>query len=265
MLNAIAPPRASSAPDLNSVDLVLRLVELLAASREPRGVTDVARELGISKPRAHRHLRALVQRGYARQDPRTEGYEVGIKVLVAGRDGARPLRRGQRHPPGDGPLARGDRPGGHRLGPGRGRGDGAGHDAGPHPDRVRHPPRGPARLPCLGPWPGRPGLRAAVADRRGAGPAAAGLERPHPDRSRGDPRRGRARAPAGLGHRHRRGAARGQRPGRAGVRPPGRGRGRGRPGRLDPKSFRRRRPSARSALVTGAAAAASRRLGWKMG
>ncbi|MDR3511624.1 MAG: IclR family transcriptional regulator [Caulobacteraceae bacterium] len=84
MLNAIAPPRASSAPDLDSVDLVLRLVELLAASREPRGVTDVARELGISKPRAHRHLRALVQRGYARQDPRTEGYEVGIKVLVLG-------------------------------------------------------------------------------------------------------------------------------------------------------------------------------------
>jgi len=71
-------------PDLDSVDLVLRLVELLAASPQPRGVTDIARELGISKPRAHRHLRALVQRGYARQDPRSEGYEVGIKVLALG-------------------------------------------------------------------------------------------------------------------------------------------------------------------------------------
>jgi DNA-binding IclR family transcriptional regulator len=76
--------RAAPAMDLDSVDLILRLLELLAAAREPRGVTDVANALGISKPRAHRHLRALVRRGYARQDPRTERYEVGIKVLVLG-------------------------------------------------------------------------------------------------------------------------------------------------------------------------------------
>ena len=44
----------------------------------------MARELRISKPRANRHLRALVQRGYARQDPRTDGYEIGIKVLALG-------------------------------------------------------------------------------------------------------------------------------------------------------------------------------------
>lgn len=59
-------------------------MELLARSREPRGVSDIARELGISKPRAYRHLRALVQRGYALQDQRTEGYEIGIKVLALG-------------------------------------------------------------------------------------------------------------------------------------------------------------------------------------
>lgn len=83
VLTTLDPPRAS-ASDLDSVDLILRLIELLAASREPRGVTDVARGLNISKPRAHRHLRALVQRGYARQDARTEGYEVGIRVLALG-------------------------------------------------------------------------------------------------------------------------------------------------------------------------------------
>ncbi len=53
-----------------------------AASRA--GVSEVARELGISKARAHRHLRALVQRGYARQDARTDGYEIGVKVLALG-------------------------------------------------------------------------------------------------------------------------------------------------------------------------------------
>jgi len=71
-------------PDLESVDLVLRLLEHLAASRQPRGVSEVARELGISKARAHRHLRALVQRGYARQDGGGEGYEIGVKVLALG-------------------------------------------------------------------------------------------------------------------------------------------------------------------------------------
>lgn len=70
--------------DLESVDLILRLLEHLADARETRGVTEVARALGISKARAHRHLRALVQRGYARQDARTEGYEIGVKVLALG-------------------------------------------------------------------------------------------------------------------------------------------------------------------------------------
>jgi DNA-binding IclR family transcriptional regulator len=78
---AEAPPSPS---DLESVDLILRLLEHLAAQRQPRGVTEVARELGISKPRAHRHLRALVQRGYARQDAATDGYEIGVRVLALG-------------------------------------------------------------------------------------------------------------------------------------------------------------------------------------
>lgn len=66
------------------MDLVLRLLELLAGSSHPMGVTEVARELEISKPRAHRHLRALVRAGYARQDARTEGYEVGVRVVTLG-------------------------------------------------------------------------------------------------------------------------------------------------------------------------------------
>ncbi|MFI4933723.1 MAG: IclR family transcriptional regulator [Caulobacterales bacterium] len=84
MLDVIDRLQTPPASDLESVDLILRLLELLAESRELRGVTEVARELGISKPRAHRHLRALVQRGYARQDSRTDGYEIGVKVLALG-------------------------------------------------------------------------------------------------------------------------------------------------------------------------------------
>jgi DNA-binding IclR family transcriptional regulator len=80
----LADAPIATPPDLESVDLVVRLLELLAEARQPKGVTEVARELGISKARAHRHLRALVQRGYAMQDSRSEGYEVGIRVLTLG-------------------------------------------------------------------------------------------------------------------------------------------------------------------------------------
>jgi DNA-binding IclR family transcriptional regulator len=84
LLSLLDPPVTAAPSDLESVDLILRLLEHLADAREPRGVSEVARELGISKPRAHRHLRALVQRGYARQDPRSDGYEIGVKVLALG-------------------------------------------------------------------------------------------------------------------------------------------------------------------------------------
>ena len=75
---------ATESPTLESVDLVLDLVEALAAAPRPLGVSEVARSLDISKARAHRHLRALVRRGYARQDPATERYEIGVRLLPLG-------------------------------------------------------------------------------------------------------------------------------------------------------------------------------------
>jgi DNA-binding IclR family transcriptional regulator len=69
---------------LASVDLVLSLIEMLAQSARPQAMSDIAREMGISKARAHRHLRALVQHGYVLQDPETERYGIGIKLLALG-------------------------------------------------------------------------------------------------------------------------------------------------------------------------------------
>ena len=48
------------------------------------GVSEIARALSISKARAHRHLRALVGRGYVRQDAASERYEIAIKLMVLG-------------------------------------------------------------------------------------------------------------------------------------------------------------------------------------
>lgn len=81
-------PSAHSVPfsegALASADLVLALIEHLAASPRAKGVSEIARELGISKARAHRHLRALVGRGYVRQEAGGERYEIAIKLMVLG-------------------------------------------------------------------------------------------------------------------------------------------------------------------------------------
>ena len=74
----------SALESLESVDLVLDLIEHLAAAPGAVGVSEVSRALGISKARAHRHLRALVRRGYARQDAATERYEIGARLLPLG-------------------------------------------------------------------------------------------------------------------------------------------------------------------------------------
>jgi DNA-binding IclR family transcriptional regulator len=69
---------------LASVDLVLSLIERLARADRPHAMSDIARDMGISKARAHRHLRALMLHGYVLQDPETERYGIGIKLLTLG-------------------------------------------------------------------------------------------------------------------------------------------------------------------------------------
>jgi DNA-binding IclR family transcriptional regulator len=83
-MTLVEEPSSRDENGLASVDLVLSLIELLAGSARPRAMSDIAREMGISKARAHRHLRALMQHGYVLQDRDTERYEIGIKLLELG-------------------------------------------------------------------------------------------------------------------------------------------------------------------------------------
>jgi DNA-binding IclR family transcriptional regulator len=76
--------RGDDAEQLDSVAVVLQLIELLAAAPRPLQLSAIARELRLSKPRAWRNLRTLVSRGYARQDPETDRYEIGVKLLTLG-------------------------------------------------------------------------------------------------------------------------------------------------------------------------------------
>ena len=81
---ATEPQPISAREGLESVDFILNVIELMAGSDRPRALSEIARTLGVSKPRVHRHLRALLRRGYVRQESDTERYEMTAKLLALG-------------------------------------------------------------------------------------------------------------------------------------------------------------------------------------
>jgi IclR family KDG regulon transcriptional repressor len=62
----------------------LMLIEGLAASDQPRGVTNLARELNMTKSNIHRLLNTLASRGYVRRLPEGGTYELTTKVWELG-------------------------------------------------------------------------------------------------------------------------------------------------------------------------------------
>ena len=79
-------PRRSSTdsepqPGVQAVQLVLEILEHLA-KQEVAGVTEIATALGSTKGRVHRHLRTLVNTGYAVQEAGGERYCAGPRLVV---------------------------------------------------------------------------------------------------------------------------------------------------------------------------------------
>ncbi|MBD0415332.1 IclR family transcriptional regulator [Oryzicola mucosus] len=62
----------------------LRLIEALAVSETPRGVTDLATELKYTKSNVHRLLTTLQQQGYVRQIPPHSTYELTTRLWELG-------------------------------------------------------------------------------------------------------------------------------------------------------------------------------------
>src|SRR5215475_4853276 len=80
------PPRKPryEGPATETVDLSLRLLERLAASRESLGVSELAREFASSKATVYRHLQTLVLHGFVHQESKTMRYAAGIKLFILG-------------------------------------------------------------------------------------------------------------------------------------------------------------------------------------
>lgn len=69
---------------VQSVILTLRILELLASSREDKGVTEIAKELGTTKARVHRHLQTLCERHYVARAEKSEKYQPGMGIFLLG-------------------------------------------------------------------------------------------------------------------------------------------------------------------------------------
>ncbi|WP_144294877.1 IclR family transcriptional regulator [Rhodoligotrophos appendicifer] len=79
-----APGEGRVEPGTGTLDLALRVVEFLAHQPGPVPLTTIAKTFEASKATVYRHLQTLIRHGFARRDPDTGRYEVGIKLVVLG-------------------------------------------------------------------------------------------------------------------------------------------------------------------------------------
>jgi IclR family KDG regulon transcriptional repressor len=67
-------------PALKSLDVALRVLEALDNGAPERGISDLSRELGVSKAAVYRILSTLMLRGYVTQNPATSQYAIGPRL-----------------------------------------------------------------------------------------------------------------------------------------------------------------------------------------
>lgn len=69
---------------VQSVDRALTILEILKDSGEGIGVTELGGRVGLHKSTVYRLLATLARRGYVEQDPVTERYSLGLKLVELG-------------------------------------------------------------------------------------------------------------------------------------------------------------------------------------
>src|SRR5215467_5979454 len=68
---------------------VLSVLASFIGHEGPRGVSEIARELKLSKNMVHRALFTLAKENYLARDPTGERYQLGLKLLALNPSGAR--------------------------------------------------------------------------------------------------------------------------------------------------------------------------------
>jgi len=75
---------------IQSVDRALKLLQLIAASKDWVGVRDLARQIGLTPPTTHNLLKTLLQNSFVEYDSGTRQYRLGLAALRLG-EGTNPL------------------------------------------------------------------------------------------------------------------------------------------------------------------------------
>jgi len=70
---------------IQSLDRGLQLLELLSLAKEPMGLPELSKALGVDRSTVHRLLGTLLKRGYVQQDLDSKRYELGLKVVELSR------------------------------------------------------------------------------------------------------------------------------------------------------------------------------------
>lgn len=69
---------------VQSIERAIKIMEELATEKDGIGVTELAHRVQLHKSTVHRILNTLMQYGYAEQNPKTEKYRLGTKLLYLG-------------------------------------------------------------------------------------------------------------------------------------------------------------------------------------
>ena len=67
-----------------AIVIAVRILERLAFGEKYSRVTELARDIGTSKNRIHRHLKTLMDLGYVAQETETQRYMVGVRLVQIG-------------------------------------------------------------------------------------------------------------------------------------------------------------------------------------
>jgi len=86
-------------PGTQAVQRAVRVLKAVSAVRPERGLTELARAVGLNKTTAYRLLTALESEGLVERSPEGEGYRPGPELVALGsRASARPTCASRRAP-----------------------------------------------------------------------------------------------------------------------------------------------------------------------
>ncbi|MGB9594124.1 MAG: IclR family transcriptional regulator [Anaerolineae bacterium] len=69
-------------PSVQSVERAIAILQAFSRERPERGVSELARELGVHKSTVYRLLATLERRGLVARNPETERYRLGLELLT---------------------------------------------------------------------------------------------------------------------------------------------------------------------------------------